>query len=265
LEKRSGQIPKTREELLELTGVGRYTAGALMSIAVNRSEAILDGNVTRILCRIFEVQGNPKQSDVNKELWRLAAALVPRRSASDFNQALMELGATLCLSQKPHCRLCPVHRQCAARKHGTTESLPRKDAPGRSEKCVLASVLVRRGGRLLILKRDHPSLLTGLWEIPMVELPVGSAFDLGAAARLFQSEYGLRFSGIVELGTARHVITYRRITLHVCQARLQGKVPAAAVRQGAKWILPAEIHGYGVSSLSLKSLRLATDYTDGTD
>ncbi len=118
VQERNGLLPDTFEEWLTLPGIGRYTAGAIMSIAYGERYAILDGNVTRVLTRLFLIRGNPKQSKVNKRLWRKAEAILPRRSISEFNQALMELGALVCTTRNPRCLVCPLEQECKARGKG---------------------------------------------------------------------------------------------------------------------------------------------------
>jgi A/G-specific adenine glycosylase len=125
-----GHLPASREELLTLPGIGRYTAGAIASIAFGRREPLVDGNVTRVLCRIFRLKGSPKEVTLQKRIWAIAEKLVPEGHAGQFNQALMELGSEVCLPRRPRCDDCPVNRLC-----GTTSRIlcpparPRNNCP----------------------------------------------------------------------------------------------------------------------------------------
>ncbi len=121
-----GQLPSTVDELLTLPGIGRYTAGAIASIAFKRDAPVVDGNVTRVLCRCFNIQHDPKSAATQKELWHLAEILLPRGCAADFNQGLMELGATICTPRNPQCNVCPINRACVARRLGRQDKLPAK-------------------------------------------------------------------------------------------------------------------------------------------
>ncbi|MCI0477261.1 MAG: A/G-specific adenine glycosylase, partial [Anaerolineales bacterium] len=123
-----GKIPSTVEELQTLPGIGRYTAGAIASIAFERDAPAVDGNVTRVLCRYFKIESDPKNAQTQKKLWKLAETLLPRGHAGNFNQALMELGATVCVPRNPHCAACPLARGCQARRLNLQEKLPRKRA-----------------------------------------------------------------------------------------------------------------------------------------
>jgi A/G-specific adenine glycosylase len=126
LKEYQGVFPDTAEDLRRLPGIGRYTAGAVASIAYGLAEPILDGNVTRILCRLFRIHGDTGSRDVQQQLWALAAELVPRRSPGEFNQAMMELGATLCARQSPQCPDCPLQSLCQAQLHQEQDLLPQR-------------------------------------------------------------------------------------------------------------------------------------------
>ena len=127
----SGQLPDTVDQLQKIPGIGRYTAGAIASIAFNRPAPILDGNVIRVLCRLFCIDGNPMDTPVKNQLWDLADTLVHTKHPGDFNEAMMELGATVCTPQNPSCLLCPLKNHCQAMKTGRQHELPvkQKQAP----------------------------------------------------------------------------------------------------------------------------------------
>src|SRR6185503_9367498 len=119
-----GQLPRDRDKLLKLPGIGRYTAGAIASIAFGRRAPILDGNVTRVLCRIDRIESDPRDRDTQALLWRRAEEILPRRRVGAFNTALMELGATVCIPRSPNCLICPVREHCEAIAAGVQEKIP---------------------------------------------------------------------------------------------------------------------------------------------
>jgi len=121
-----GNIPRTKQALLSLPGIGLYTAGAIASIAFNRNEPLVDGNVIRVLCRLLRIRENPKSGPVQKQLWQIAKELLPSGRAGTYNQALMELGATICLPRRPSCDICPLQKICRAKKYGEQAILPRR-------------------------------------------------------------------------------------------------------------------------------------------
>ena len=159
-----GELPREPEALASLPGVGRYTVGALRSIAFGERAAVVDGNVRRVLARLA---GERELAD--EDAWRLAEALVPEKEPGEWNQALMELGATVCSPRKPGCLVCPVADFCAARGRDPERfPAPRVKSRGQARVHAVAGVLVRRG-RLLIVRRPSHGLLGGLWELPTAE------------------------------------------------------------------------------------------------
>ena len=209
-----GCVPDDVESLRSLPGVGRYTAGAVASIAYDRPVAVLDGTVTRVLARLLEIRNTPTLARVQERLWRAAEALARGRSPGDLNQALMELGATLCTPRAPDCRRCPVARCCKARRAGDPESIP-PTAPRKAKRVVTNAVaLVTRGGRLLAVRRPDRGLLGGLWELPGGELLDGET-PLRGVRRALHETVGLRVSQLSPVGVVQHDFTHFRLRAHV--------------------------------------------------
>jgi len=241
-----GALPASAESLAALPGVGRYTVGALRSIAWDQRAAVVDGNVKRVLAR---VSGRRAPSDA--ELWALAESLVPERAPGDWNQALMELGATLCTPRKPACPSCPVEASCAARRLGDPESFPapRKRAAVRVVRAV-AGLLSRRG-RVLLVRRPGTGLLAGLWELPFAES--GDAQELSRALR---ERTGISTVPGASLGRVRHKFTHRDWTLEVVALGDSGGRLARGRRAEARFCSPAERARLPLSALAKKALAL---------
>ncbi len=162
-----GEIPNDPEAFRALAGVGPYTCGAVMSIAFGRPEPVVDGNVVRVLCRLDRIEGDPQTPAVNRQLWRRAAELAAGERPGDLNQALMELGATVCRPQNPTCLLCPLADACAARASGLQEALPRKAV--RAERPTtrwIAGLARTPEGHIWLARRAGTGLLGGMWELP---------------------------------------------------------------------------------------------------
>jgi A/G-specific adenine glycosylase len=229
-----GRFPDDAEAVRALPGIGRYTAGAILSIAFGRPEPILDGNVARVLSRVFFVEDPGKQ---NQRLWALAAELVPPDGAGDFNQAMMELGATVCTPRAPGCLACPLRGICAAQQKGMAEALPpsRKKTPSRTVHQV--TVLIERRRRLLLLRRPAAGLWGGLWEPPTGELAAGERPDEGAA-RMVHHSTGLRLDSVELIREFDHVLTHRRMSFHAFRARAEGRVHLTDY-EAARWLPPA--------------------------
>ena len=215
-----------------LPGVGRYTAGAVLSIAFDRALPALDGNVARVLSRLRALRAALREPRGAQALWALAAALVPARRPGDWNQALMELGATVCTPHAPRCGECPVSRWCRAFALGRVAAFPPVPARRAGEKVRRAVALIERRGRMLVVRREGP-LLAGLWEPPGVELAPGRPARRALEAVLAGLGLG---AAIAPAGTVvRHAITHRDISAEVWRGELSGRVPRSA---RLRWVDP---------------------------
>ncbi len=221
-----GQLPDEVDALRSLPGIGAYTAGAVASIAFDRPAAVVDGNVARVLARYAGIDDDPRGAAGQRRLWAEAAALVPIDRPGRFNQALMELGATVCTPRSPACAVCPLERDCVARREGRVDELPRttpKKAP--REVRLVAAVLRDEEGRALLGQRPAEGLFGGMWEPPMLE--VASAADASSALRAA----GLLRGGsrLTVRGEVRHVLTHREMFVTVVAGRAAAAVvPAVA-------------------------------------
>ncbi len=260
VQERDGLLPGTFEEWLTLPGIGRYTAGAIMSIAYGQRYAILDGNVTRVLTRLFLIRGNPKQSEVNKRLWRKSEAILPRRSVSEFNQALMELGALVCTTRNPRCLVCPLEQECKARGKRLERDLPELPSRKASVPVRMAAAVVQRKGRILLYRRRNEGLMQDLWELPGGTCRREEEPKTGLA-REAKERYGLDLSPTKEVAKVKHNIMNRKITLYAFEARLNGKLgPRSSSRT---WIPPEGVTELPMSSMTLKILGEVKKNTSG--
>jgi len=213
----AGRVPKNRRELLALPGIGAYSAGAIASMAFGEREPLVDGNVVRVLTRLFGLRGDPGRSPLKARLWELARELVPADRPGDFNQALMELGATVCTPRAPACRDCPFYQSCAARKKGLVAELPELPARKAATAVKSVAVVVRRGPKVLVAKvLDDAPRWAGLWTFPYVERRPGETARAGALRALRAT--GVAVTVGAELMVVIHTITRFRITLEVLEA-----------------------------------------------
>jgi A/G-specific adenine glycosylase len=243
-----GALPRDPEQLAALPGVGRYTLGALRSLVWKEPAPLVDGNVRRVLARLFA-----DDSSDDAEAWRLAEALVPERDPDLFNQALMELGATVCTPRNPACPSCPVRLVCEVRKSGgDAEAFPakRRRAAVREVRA-LAGFFARRG-RVLLLRRPSRGLLGGLWELPNVE-----GRDPDALVAHVRARTGLESAPGAALGGLRHGFTHRALELDVLSLEDRGGRLGAAVRDEARLCTPGEVGDLPLSRLMKKALALA--------
>jgi A/G-specific adenine glycosylase len=220
---RNGQLPGTFEELLALPGVGRYIAGAVASIAFGRDVVAVDGNVRRVLSRIFAIREDVTRAATQRRLERLATGLLPQGRASAFNEALMELGATVCTPRRPHCDRCPLCDLCRAYAQGEQGELPvrrpRKRVPHYD---VAAAVTIGADGRVLVAQRHADDMLGGLWEFPGGKREPGETLPQ-CLAREMREELGVEvqvLGGNSPLVVIEHAYTHFRITLHAFRCQL---------------------------------------------
>ncbi len=261
VDQHGGHFPEDDRSAREIPGIGPYASGAIRSIALGERAPILDGNVTRVVTRVFGIRGNPSRRAVSTVLWNVAAEVVTEGDPSEVNQAQMELGALVCVPREPRCGGCPLANGCVARREGKQAELPELPAkrPTVDVRCTV--LLIRRGDAVLLRRRRPDELLPGMWDLP-------GAFgggdgdpstDLAAAvARLpFRIETG------EALGTLRHVVTYRKIRLDVVAAFPAGRTGEAAAAtsvhgpDGAEltWCEPARALDMALSSPARRILR----------
>jgi A/G-specific adenine glycosylase len=227
-----GKIPENREEILRLPGIGPYTAGAVLSIAYGLREPLVDGNVERVLARIFGIEADLSSSQGKKALWDLAESLVPESRPGDFNQALMELGATTCLPSQPRCPDCPLSRKCTARREGLTETLPLKTRKIRREKVSEAVLLVSWRGKWLLTDRNKEGLYGGMWQFPWEWQKERSVSTQPALESLFE-KFGLGSHTGEKLHSLVHAVTFRSIATDFYRVVLEFETPQKG-RAGAK-------------------------------
>ena len=245
-----GELPREREALAALPGIGRYTLGAVRSIAFGEPEPLVDGNVERVFARLC-AQATPSA----RASWELAAALVPGERPDLWNQALMELGATVCTPRKPACDTCPLGLECAARRTADPEAFPapRKRTAVR-EVQALGGALERGGSRpaILLLRRPSRGLLGGLWELPSIE--GGQPADLLAEVR---ERTGLGVRVGLPLGSLEHGFTHRSLTLQLVRLELEPGQSSRLRAEDARWCTAADLESLPLSRLTRKALALA--------
>jgi A/G-specific adenine glycosylase len=243
VERHGGNLPADRASLLALPGIGPYSAGAIASIAFGAREPLVDGNVVRVLTRRFGLRGDPGKGPLKRRLWELAGALVPAERPGDFNQALMELGATLCTPRSPRCESCPLAKRCEARRQGLVEVLPELPPRARPTRVRVALAIVRERGRVLVVETaaDAPRW-GGLWTFPHAEIEPRESAET-AAVRAARAA-GLEVRVVRQATRLEHTITRFRITIDafdatlVRPARLARTTRGAPVRARQAWVTP---------------------------
>jgi len=236
-----GRVPERVSELLALPGIGPYSAGAIASIAYGRAEPLVDGNVIRVLTRLFALRGDPNKAPLKTEIWARARALVPKQAPGDFNQSLMELGATVCTPRSPRCSACPVAAHCQALAQDLVDVLPELKARAKATPVHVVSAIATRGGRVLITKlRPDAPRWAGMWLFPNAEVGDNETPE-AAVARALLSAVGLRGQATGLLCVVRHTVTRFRITLDAYRTSVSGGVAKALTVSECAWKKPDEL------------------------
>jgi A/G-specific adenine glycosylase len=241
MKRHAGRFPDRLGAAMALPGVGRYTAGAILSIAYGLPHPVVDGNVARVLSRLHRLRGPRGRPAPASRIWAIAGALIEKCGhPGDLNQALMELGATVCVPRAPRCATCPIRRPCGARAAGLQDSIPparRRPAP-RPVRVEVA--IVARAGRFLLRRRRGTLAMDGLWELPTL-----------------QDRDGLRFHAGAPVAEIRHAIMDRRYTVVARRARLAAPAP----RGRCRWVAWSDLGRIPTSSLVGKVLAAVSSRT----
>lgn len=247
-----GQFPAQFEQILDLPGIGRYTAGAIASIAFGQRKAVVDGNVIRVLCRLYAIGENPADTKTRDKLWEIAEGLLPKTNCGDWNQALMELGSEICTPTNPQCDACPVRQCCQAFKQNLQAILPiRKKAQKTPCYTVVVGLVIDAQGRILIDKRKAEGFLGGLWELPGGKKQKSETFTV-ALEREIREETGLTVKIEKKLCTVKHAYSHFSVVLHTYHcAPVSGKARAITC-DAVRWISPGHIHKYAFPAGTMK-------------
>ena len=232
----NGRVPDDYDDFRALPGVGPYTAAAVLSIAYGMPHAVVDGNVKRVLARVFAIEGEIGRSKTKREIQELADELLPEAHPADFNQALMELGARICTPTSPDCGACPVANVCVAAQAGNPTDYPvkkkKKKVPHHD---VVVGVLVNEKNELLIQKRPEDGMLGGLWEFPGGKKEAGETLT-EACARELCEETGISVTATDPILTLKHAYSHFKITLHAFYCTWAGTAPTGQEGQTVKWV-----------------------------
>jgi len=231
VEQHGGNFPSDIKSLMNLPGIGRSTAGAILTIALGQCHPILDGNVRRVLCRFFAIQKDPREKKVESLLWDLSAKLMPDRLPGFYLQAIMDLGATICKPKQPICGNCPVEQACGSKREGLQALIPLKKPKKKSPHFDYVAGVLLFENTVLIRKRPLKGLLAGLWEFPgdrVSEIFGELSSDVSPEAAMcayFKKELNLEFTTAAQWMTIKHVFTHFKMTLHVfrCEVKSQTK------------------------------------------
>lgn len=256
VEKHGGVFPSDFEAILALPGIGRYTAGAIASIAFGLRKPVLDGNVIRVLCRLYAVKENPADAKVRENLWAIAEQLLPEKNCGDWNQSLMELGSEICTPKNPLCDECPVQQFCLAYRDNLQNELPiRRKEKKTPHYTVVVALTVNEQGKILIDKRKPEGFLGGMWELPGGKKKQDETFT-AAIEREVLEETGLTVQAGKKLCVVKHVYSHFSVTLHtyLCSP-VSGKAKAITCAQ-VKWVKPNDLNKFAFPAGTMKIFKM---------
>ena len=246
-----GKVPDSYDEILHLPGIGHYSAGAILSIAYSKNETVLDGNVIRVLARLFELNENGSNKKSLFNLRHFAARLLSEDSPGDFNQAMMELGSEICSPRKPSCSICPAQRWCMSYKSGDQESYPPPKVRQSTKKIEVSAAVILKSGKVYIQQRPIKGLMGGLWEFPGGKLEKNESQE-NCLSREIKEELGVDVEIQEKLMTIKHSYTKFRVTLHVFNCRLpSGSIKATCCEQW-KWVKLEDLANYPFPAANVK-------------
>jgi len=249
VERYDGQLPRDLVALRQLPGIGRYTVGAIASIAFGMDEPALDGNIRRVFARLFDISMPVDSPQSEKVLWDLVTEYLPKGKAGDYNQALMDLGAAVCLPKNPDCLICPLMKLCEARAKGIQDQRPVLKPKKKTPHYILAAAVIVKNGRVLLAKRPSKGLLGGMWEFPNGRVEEDPAKELSKSLR---SGYQLKVRRSDALGLVKHAYTHFKVTVHVFRCELV----SMPKDQSLKWVRPRDWEDFPMGKVDRQITRL---------
>jgi len=252
----NGALPADYNFLLKLPGIGKYTAAAIMSIAFNEDYPLVDANIERIFARLFNLPKPVKEKKTYAYIWQKASEILPKGKARLFNQAMMELGALVCIARNPRCRICPVREDCQAFSLGLVSERPVLKEPVKTIFIEMATGILQRKGSILIQKRKSNGVWANLWEFPGGRLESGETPEM-ALVREYLEETELAVGNLKKITTVQHSYTIYRVTLHCyfCSLMDTRQEPVLHGAQEYRWVKPGELSNYAFPAGHRKLIR----------
>ena len=239
-----GRLPSEYDTFLALKGVGPYTAAAVLSIAFNKRHAVMDGNVMRVVSRLYGIRDDIRSTGTTRQIQSIVDAAIPSDHPADFNQAMMELGATVCTPQKPMCGSCPLSNECIALRNGIVTELPFKSPLAKiPHHRIVVGIVSDADGKVLIARRPDSAMLGGLWEFPGGKVEAGES-DEQALKRELREELGIEIGATSAFHTLKHAYSHFKITLAAYKSTLRSGEPKPLASNELKWVSVQELDTY---------------------
>ncbi len=252
----NGHFPEQYDDILKLPGIGKYTAGAIASIAFNKPCPIVDGNVIRVIARLLNFRKNTRLPENVKKFWKWSEELISKTDARDFNQGIMELGALICKPQNPDCANCPLQKTCKAYKKKTINTIPDHGEKIKKIPIKVAIAVIKKDGKIFIQKRPPKGLMAGLWEFPGGKIERET--PLKALRREIGEELGIKIKNVKKIRQIKHGYTKFSVDLHCYSADFdKGKIKLRAATEG-KWVKPEQLKKYPFPAANVRLIKNLT-------
>lgn len=250
VERHGGVFPRSFEDVLALPGIGRYTAGAICSFAFNDNVPVVDANISRVLARLMLIYGDPRSGFTHRELWRIAEVILPHGRARDWNLALFDIGASVCVPEAPRCPECPISPWCSARREGRQSEFPQiAPKPPMEAQADVGLVIRDAEGRILLLQRPPTGVWAGMWEVPRGTVQPGESLE-NAARRIAAERLGVEVTLGEYITAIRHTVMRRSIALHAYEAKLQERIATG------RWVTTEEAKALALPSPQRKLMAM---------
>lgn len=248
VEQHGGKLPRTVADLKELPGVGEYTSAAIASIAFDADALALDGNLKRVLARLFDVDALLGSAAADAQLRRAGESMLPAGKAAAFNQALMDLGATVCLPRQPHCEQCPLEADCLARQRGVETERPVRQPANERPHVTRAAAVLSAGDHVLIVRRPEQALLGGMWEFPGAEVEQDEKREAKLVREIKQA-LELQLGRLSPIGEYKHSYSHYHVTAYAYRAEIARSERTVRERIEAKWVGLDELDQYPMGKI----------------
>ncbi len=263
MERFGGALPADRDALQSLPGIGRYTAGAIAAIAFGQDEPALDGNIRRVLARVFDVDVPARSPEGERILWGLAAENLPEGRASDYIQGMMDLASSICTPRDPRCLICPVNELCRARALGVQAQRPVLLPKPATPHYLVSAAVIERGGQVLLAQRPAGGLLGGMWEFPGGKVEPGETLPESLRREIIE-ELGVEIEVGEPFGVYEHAYTHFSVTLHAFRCRLVSGEPRPIQPSDLRWVTPDELKEFPMGKIDRQIARRIEDSQSGT-
>jgi A/G-specific adenine glycosylase len=253
LKEYEGELPRDLNLLIKLPGIGRYTVGAIASIVFGMDEPALDGNLKRVYTRLFDIAVPIGDSVGEKQLWDIARRSLPIGRAGDFNQALMDLGAAICVPKNPRCKICPVADLCVSHINGTQELRPVRKPKKNVPHHLHAAGVILKGKKVLLAQRPPKGLLGGMWEFPNGRVSDDPA---KALTKVLRSEYSLKVQRKEAWGFVQHAYTHFKVRVHVFRCHLLSMSNDGKF----KWVMMKKLEEYPMGKIDRQIAKMVLEF-----